>query len=148
MIEGEERPDMSKKVRWGLAKDDVTPQDIFRLTREGPAEKAIIAKYCIQDCNLVHQLLRKIDVITGFIEMSKLCSVPMEFLVLRGQGIKLTSYIAKKCREKQTLMPVIEKTTSNEGYEGAIVLDPKSGLYLKKPVACVDFASLYPFVYA
>ena len=144
IVEGEEYPDMTKKVRWGLAKDDVTPQDIFRLTNEGPAEKAIIAKYCIQDCNLVHQLLRKIDVITGFIEMAKLCCVPMEFLVLRGQGIKLTSYIAKKCREKQTLMPVIEKTTSNEGYEGAIVLDPKSGLYLDNPVACVDYASLYP----
>ena len=31
------------KIRWGLAKDDVTPQDIFRLTNEGPKERAIIA---------------------------------------------------------------------------------------------------------
>ena len=144
MVKGTEMPDMDKRVRWGLAKDDVTPQDIFRLTKEGPAEKAIIAKYCIQDCNLVQQILRKVDVVTGFIEMSKLCSVPMEFLVLRGQGIKLTSYVAKKCREKQTLVPVIDKTTSNEGYEGAIVLDPKKNLYLEKPVACVDYSSLYP----
>ena len=144
MVDGEEMPDMEKRVRWGLAKDDVTPQDIFRLTKEGPAEKAIIAKYCIQDCNLVQQILRKVDVVTGFIEMAKLCSVPMEFLVLRGQGIKLTSYVGKKCREKQTLVPVIDKTTSNEGYEGAIVLDPKKNLYLKKPVACVDYSSLYP----
>ena len=41
--------------------------------------------------------------------MSKLCSVPINFLVMRGQGIKLTSFIAKKCREKNTLIPVIEK---------------------------------------
>ena len=34
-IEGEENPDMNKKVRWGLAKDDVTPQYIFRMTNEG-----------------------------------------------------------------------------------------------------------------
>ena len=139
-----EQPDNSKTLRWCLAKDDVTPQDIFRMTNEGPDERAVIAKYCIQDCNLVHYLTNKIDVITGFIEMSKLCSVPMEFLVMRGQGIKLTSYIAKKCREKGVLLPAIEKQNTNEGYEGAIVLPPKTDLYLDKPVACVDYSSLYP----
>ena len=35
--------------------------------------------------------------------MAKICSVPINFLVMRGQGIKLTSYIAKKCREKKDL---------------------------------------------
>lgn len=143
-IEGVESPDMTKQVKWGLAKDDVTPQDIFRMTNEGPNERAIIAKYCIQDCNLVHHLMNKIDVMTGYIEMSKICSVPINFLVMRGQGIKLTSYIAKKCREKKTLMPVLEKPMFDEGYEGAIVLDPKCDLYLDNPVACVDYSSLYP----
>jgi DNA polymerase elongation subunit (family B) len=143
-IEGIERLNMKKNVKWGLAKDDVSPQDIFRMTNEGPDERAIIAKYCIQDCNLVHNLLNKIDVITGYIEMSSLCSVPMDFLVMRGQGIKLTSYISKKCREKNTLMPVLDKSEGDDGYEGAIVLDPKCNLYLNEPVACVDYSSLYP----
>jgi DNA polymerase elongation subunit (family B) len=143
-IEGHESPDMTKSVRWGLAKDDVTPQDIFRMTNEGPAERAIIAKYCIQDCNLVHHLMNKIDVMTGYIEMAKICSVPISFLVLRGQSIKLTSFIAKKCREKRTLMPVIEKSFGNESYEGAICLPPKCNLYLDNPVACLDYSSLYP----
>jgi len=139
-----ENPDMTKNVRWGLAKDDVTPQDIFRMTNEGPDERAVIAKYCIQDCNLVHHLMNKIDVMTGYIEMSKICSVPINFLVMRGQGIKLTSYIAKKCREKNTLMPVMDKPLFDDGYEGAIVLPPKCDLYLDNPVACVDYSSLYP----
>ena len=143
-IEGHESPDMTKSVRWGLAKDDVTPQDIFRMTNEGPAERAIIAKYCIQDCNLVHHLMNKIDVMTGYIEMAKICSVPISFLVLRGQSIKLTSFIAKKCREKRTLMPVIERSFGNESYEGAICLPPKCNLYLDNPVACLDYSSLYP----
>jgi DNA polymerase elongation subunit (family B) len=134
----------NRTIRWCLAKDDVTPQDIFRLTNQGADERAIVAKYCIQDCNLVYELLKKIDIMTEFVEMANLCSVPINFLVMRGQGIKLTSYIAKKCREKGTLMPVIEKSTSDEGYEGAIVLEPKSGLYLEDPVACVDYSSLYP----
>ena len=143
-VNGIETPDMTKNVKWGLAKDDVTPQDIFRMTKEGPKERAVIAKYCIQDCNLVHNLMNKIDVMTGYVEMAKICSVPINFLVMRGQGIKLTSYIAKKCREKKTLMPVLEKPLFDDGYEGAIVLEPKCDLYLDNPVACVDYSSLYP----
>ena len=135
---------VSKKVRWCLAKDDVTPKDIFSMTNGSADDRAVIAKYCIQDCNLVHYLFNKSDILTGFIEMAKICSVPINFLVMRGQGIKLTSYVAKKCREKRTLMPVIEKGSLDDGYEGAIVLEPKCDLYLDNPVACVDYASLYP----
>ena len=151
-ISGEEHPDMTKNVRWGLVKDDVSPQDIFNMshisddTKDDPnahIDRAVIAKYCIQDCNLVHHLMSKIDVITGFIEMGNICSVPISFLVMRGQGIKLTSYISKKCREKDTLIPVIDKGAADEGYEGAIVLEPKCGLY-DRPVACLDYSSLYP----
>ena len=68
----------------------------------------------------------------------------MSFLILRGQGIKLTSYVAKKCREKGVLMPVINKGSMDDGYEGAIVLEPKCGLYLDEAVSVVDYASLYP----
>ena len=76
----------------------------------------IVGKYCIKDTTLIHDLMRKVDTITGYIEMAKLCWVPMSFLVYRGQGIKLTSYVAQKCREKNTLMPVIEKSFDDEGY--------------------------------
>jgi DNA polymerase elongation subunit (family B) len=133
------------KLKWGIAKDDVSPQDIFRLTNGTASDRAIVAKYCVQDCNLVHHLLNKIDVITGYVEMSNICSVPISFLVFRGQGIKLTSYVAKKCREKNTLIPDLDSSFGNdEGYEGAIVLPPKCSMYMDNPVACVDYASLYP----
>ena len=136
--------DTTKSVRWGMAKDDVTPQDIFRLANGSSADRAIVAKYCLQDCNLVHHLARKIDVMTGYVEMARICSVPISFLIFRGQGIKLTSYVGKKCREKNTLMPDLDRSGSNEGYEGAIVLPPKCAMYMDNPVACVDYASLYP----
>ena len=144
-IKGNPKLDNSKLLKWGLAKDDVTHHDIFRLTETGnPNDKAIVAKYCVQDCNLVHYLMNKIDVITGFVEMSNICSVPMEYLIMRGQGIKLYSFLAKKCREKETLIPDLNKKRGNEAYEGATVLKPKCGLYLDEPVACVDYSSLYP----
>jgi DNA polymerase elongation subunit (family B) len=137
-------PNPTKKIRWCLAKDDVTPQDIFRLTRGSSYDRSVIAKYCVADCTLVHSLMFKADILTGFIEMASICSVPINFLVMRGQGIKLTSYVSKKCRTKGVLMPVVDKGNIFDAYEGAIVLPPKCAMYLDVPVACVDYASLYP----
>ena len=138
-------PDKTKVLRWCLGKDDIGPQDIFTLTTNGGSQgRSIVGKYCIKDTELVHDLMLKNDTLTTYTEMSNLCWVPMSFLVFRGQGIKLTSYVAQKCREKNTLMPLIEKDTSDDGYEGAIVLPPKCNLYLNTPVACVDYSSLYP----
>tara|TARA_B100000035_G_scaffold279317_1_gene258840 strand:- start:133 stop:5097 length:4965 start_codon:yes stop_codon:yes gene_type:complete len=144
VIKGQHELDMKLKIKWTMAKDDVSPQDIFRLSNGNSSDRAVVAKYCIQDCNLVHHLMNKIDVLTGYIEMSSICSVPISFLVFRGQGIKLTSYVAKKCREKNTLMPDLQKSKDGEGYEGAIVLPPKCSMYMDNPVACVDYSSLYP----
>tara|TARA_R110002072_G_scaffold5205_6_gene34459 strand:+ start:3489 stop:7355 length:3867 start_codon:yes stop_codon:yes gene_type:complete len=143
-VKGIQDFDKSKKLRWGLAKDDVTHHDIFRLTNGSDNDRGIVAKYCIKDCKLVDDLLDKTDVITSYVEMANICSVPIDFIHFRGQGIKLTSYVSKKCQEKDTLMPVIDKVENDGGYEGAIVLKPKTRIYLEDPVACVDYSSLYP----
>jgi DNA polymerase elongation subunit (family B) len=77
-------------------------------------------------------------------ELATICSVPIDYIVMRGQGIKLLSFIAKKCRDAKTLMPVIERSTSDGSYEGAICLKPKRAFYVDDPVAVVDYAALYP----
>ena len=133
-------------TKWGLGKDDVTPKDIFRLTNEGPEGRGIVAKYCIQDCNLVHHLFRKLDILNDMKEMGKLCSVPMSFLINRGQGIKLTSFLSKELRLKGVLIKVIPKGASDSGYEGALVLEPKTKLYLEDPIVIGDYAGLYPSI--
>jgi len=146
IINSSEKLDLEKyKYNWGLAKDDVTPQQIFELTKNGNKyDRWTIGKYCLADCDNVIWLLLKTDIITDKIEMSNLCDVPLSYLLLRGQGIKLQSFVSKKCREKNTLMPVIKKKKDNAGYEGAHVFTPKTGIYLEEPVACVDYSSLYP----
>ena len=134
----------TSKYNWGLAKDDVSPQEIFSLANGTDFDRWTVGKYCLGDCDNVIWLLLKVDIITDKVEMSNLCDVPLTFLLLRGQGIKLHSYVSKKCGEKNTLMPTIQKKKSGEGYEGAIVFEPKTGIYLEEPVACVDYSSLYP----
>lgn len=137
----------SRKYQWGLAKDDVGPKDIFRLQKGSDSDRAIVAKYCVMDCELVINLANKLDIITNNIGMANVCSVPLSFIFLRGQGIKIFSLVAKQCRSENTLIPVAEKSIDSEekdGYEGAIVLKPKPGIYLDSPVAVLDYSSLYP----
>lgn len=135
---------LNYKYKWGLAKDDVSPQEIFTLADGSDYDRWTVGKYCLADCDNVIWLLLKVDVITDKVEMSNLCNVPLSFLLLRGQGIKLQSYVSKKCGEKNTLMPVVKKQRNGGGYEGAYVFKPKTGIYLDEPVACVDYSSLYP----
>ena len=47
------------KYNWCQAKDDVSPQQIFQFQREGPDKRAIVARYCIKDCVLCLDLLKK-----------------------------------------------------------------------------------------
>ena len=145
IVEGSVTIPTDKKMRWGLGKDDVTPADLFHaFSDKGTDEdRTNIARYCFQDCNLVHHLNRKNDILTGMTEIASICFVPIDFIIMRGQGIKLLSFIAQKCSEKNTLMPVLEKKLDG-GFEGAICLPPKRGFYHNKPVAVVDYSSLYP----
>ena len=99
---------------WGLGKDDVTPQDIFRMQKGNDAERAEIAKYCIQDCVLLIRLLRKLDVITNNFGMSNVCLVPFAYIFLRGQGIKAFSLVTNECAKENFLLPVLEKIEPEE----------------------------------
>ena len=97
------------KISWCQAKDDVSPQDIFRLADGTPQDRAVIGKYCVMDCELVSKLMAKLQIITNNVSMANVCNVPLSYLFLRGQGVKIFSLVAKKCREKNHLIPVIQK---------------------------------------
>ena len=138
-----EKLDINKgnKILWGLNKDDITLEEMFNA--DTPDKRAKVAKYCLQDCNLVHNLMIKNDMYLDFSEMAKLCYVPVDFIIMRGQGIKSLSFISKKCRDEDILIPAIRQG-GREGYEGAVVLEPKVGYYADVPVAVNDYSSLYP----
>jgi len=129
-----------------MNKDDVTPQEIFRLHKEGgPSGRSKVAKYCIQDCELCIHLVNLLDIVQNNIGMSNVCLVPFSYIFLRGQGIKVTSIVSNECRNQNTRMPTLKDyKETNDGYEGAIVLEPKTGIYLDDPIVVLDYASLYP----
>jgi DNA polymerase elongation subunit (family B) len=133
-------------VKWRLAKDDVGPQDIFRLQKGSDADRATVAAYCLQDCALVNKIVTKLSILSNNLAMSNVCSVPLSYIFMRGQGIKIFSLVAKECRKDNMLIPVVRKdeNASDEGYEGAIVLDPTPGIYDQDPITVCDYNSLYP----
>ena len=188
------------KVEWCLNKDDISPQQIFDKHKyEGPKGRAEVAKYCVQDCELCIHLLLLLDIVPNNLGMANVSYVPASFIFLRGQGVKVTSVVARVCDERDTRIPdlkkiprlndyikmykngkskdeikkeiiryetedgkvtykepkeweledwynrtVIAAEKGMDGFEGAIVLDPKPGIYLDDPVAVLDYASLYP----
>ena len=142
--------DVREAVKWAIVKDDVPPAEIFRLHREGgSAGRATVAAYCIQDCDLVVELYKKLDVFNNAMSMANVCSVPVSYIFTRGQGIKIESLIFKECYELGMLVPVLESTPfgstapvtgQEESYEGAIVLDPVPGFYNESPIGVCDFA--------
>lgn len=132
-----------------MNKNDVSPNDIFRLFRGDSADRKIISEYCVQDCALCNHLMMKLEIIANNIGMANVCSVPFSFIFMRGQGIKIFSLVAKQCKEDEFLIPTINKgklldNEEEEGYEGAIVLEPKTGIYTEDPISVLDYASLYP----
>ena len=148
-------------VKWAIVKDDVSPQEIFKLHRGTAADRARLAAYCIQDCNLVVELFNKLDVFNNAMSMANVCSVPINYIFTRGQGIKIESLIFKECHQREQAVVVLEAPSRNsfgppvakaddeeeqpeESYEGAIVFDPVPDFYFDAPVGVCDFASLYP----
>lgn len=139
--------DIPNAVKWTQAKDDVPPSEIFRLQKGSSTDRMIVAKYCVQDCDLVLDLLRKLDIVPNAMAMGSVCSVPLSYIFFRGQTIKLASLMYSECEKVGLIIPVKTSPTKQElmdSYEGAVVLEPKVGLYLEKPVAVLDYGSLYP----
>ena len=130
---------------WCIGKDDVSPQDIFRLQKGNSSDRAIIAKYCLMDTVLCVELMNKLEILNNNIGMANVCKIPLSWIIQRGQGVRILSLMAYFLRKKNYLIPFLYKDTfDKEGYEGAVVLDPKPGIYINKPVAVLDYGSLYP----
>jgi len=134
-----------KHMEWSFSKDDVSPAEMFHLHRHGgPEGRARVAKYCIQDCDLVATLMGKLDTIVNARGMADVCKVPMQFVLTRGQGIKIFSAVVYQASQRDQIIKAQEALEGDGSYEGAIVLPPKIGMYLDQPVSVLDFNSLYP----
>jgi len=142
-----EEEQLGDAAKWVVVKDDVSPADIFRLHKGTAKDRALVGKYCLQDCDLVLELYRNREVFNNSMSMANVCCVPVGYIFTRGQGIKAESLMFRACRERGTLIPVLpapNREGVEDSYEGAIVLDPIPKFYHKHVIGVCDYSSLYP----
>jgi DNA polymerase delta subunit 1 len=126
-------------------KEDVHHSMISKLHAGSPDDRRRLAVYCLKDAYLPQKLLDNLMALTNYIEMARVTGIPFSYLLVRGQGIKVVSQILRKTRELGYVTPTLKPSGSSETYEGAKVISPKTGFY-KKPIATLDFSSLYPSI--
>lgn len=126
-------------------KEDVQYDIIWDLQNGSPDSRRRIAIYCLKDAYLPLKLMEKLMCLYNYTEMARVTGVPINYLFVRGQQIKVASQLYRKAAEVDMLIPTERTKALEDKFEGAFVLDPKVGYY-KVPIATLDFASLYPSI--
>ncbi|WFD30639.1 DNA-directed DNA polymerase [Malassezia sp. CBS 17886] len=126
-------------------KEDVHYSLITELQNAGPEARRRLAVYCLKDAYLPQRLVDKLMCFINYTEMARVTGVPFNYLLSRGQQVKVVSQLFRKARHDGYLIPSHKGDGGEEQYEGATVLDPRQGYY-DRPVATLDFASLYPSI--
>jgi DNA polymerase delta subunit 1 len=129
----------------GECKLDLPAGQIFSKFGGTPADRADIAAYAAQDTLLPLKLLRKMAVFENISEMANAVSVPVSFILTRGQQVRVFSVILQKARSKGFVCPDDVAISVEGKYAGATVLDAQRGAYFDV-VSGLDFASLYPSI--
>lgn len=131
----------------GENKVDLPYKEMFDCIQPGapPEDIAKAAHYCMGDVLLPIRLMKALQVMPGMIEMARVTFTTINQLVFRGQSIKVMQQITRYSHELGHVVNPVPRPINSSGYEGAIVIDAKSGFYTD-PVATLDFASLYPSI--
>lgn len=127
----------------GDAKLDLPAAQIFAKFLGTPDDRADIAAYAVRDTELPLRLMNKLCVYENLAEMANAVRVPMDYLLTRGQQIKVMSCVLGKAREMGYVLPDNKAIGMPPGkkFEGATVLDAKRGAYFDV-VSGLDYASL------
>jgi len=104
-------------------------------------EPELLKRYNEQDVQLLKDLDEKIDCFKLMIKEAKWCNTFMSKFYVSEL---LDNYLLKNAKEKNIICPSKKEFTKKKKYIGAIVLDPKRGLY--DDVYVFDFSSLYPSI--
>ncbi|MCK9356596.1 MAG: hypothetical protein M0R22_05575 [Dehalococcoidia bacterium] len=133
----------------GEQKEEVAHTEISQLFEGSADDRRRLGVYCLKDAYLPQRLCDKLMLLVNNIEMSRATGVPISFLLLHGQQLKVLTQLYRKAAERNMRIPYY-KRVEVEGekkvkYKGATVIEPVRGFH-KTPVATLDFASLYPSI--
>jgi len=64
-----------------------------------------LAIYCLKDAELPLKLMEKLCCLYNYSEMARVTGIPLNFLLNRGQQIKVVSQLLRKSKEKGFILP-------------------------------------------
>jgi len=133
-------------------------------TREGRDELAV---YCVKDAWLTRMIMHKLSKLFVSFQLACVTGIGINDVLNRGQGIRTIALMLRYCKKRdppyfiprRESIPKVKRSNRltnklnvevveeeiTEGFQGAVVLDPKPKFY-KEAIATLDFASLYPSV--
>ena len=127
-------------------KEDIHHSIITDLQNGNAESRRRLAVYCLKDAMLPQRLMDRLMTFVNYTEMARVTGVPFNYLLSRGQQIKVISQLFRKSRSQQLVVPNIKSEGGDgEMYEGATVIEPERGYY-DVPIATLDFSSLYPSI--
>ncbi|KZV72219.1 hypothetical protein PENSPDRAFT_751123 [Peniophora sp. CONT] len=129
----------------GEQKEDVHHSVITELQNGTAESRRRLAVYCLKDAYLPQRLMDKLMCFINYTEMARVTGVPFNYLLSRGQSIKVLSQLFRRANDDDYVIPALKGEGSDEQYEGATVIEPKKGYY-DAPIATLDFSSLYPSI--
>ncbi|KAI9221526.1 DNA polymerase family B-domain-containing protein [Blastocladiella britannica] len=132
----------------GEQKEDVHHSIITELQNGTAETRRRLAVYCLKDAYLPQRLLDKLMCVINLSEMARVTGVPFNYLLTRGQQIKVVSQLYRKAKHHALVIPAFKTGDAvpvDETFEGATVIEPERGYY-DVPIATLDFASLYPSI--
>ncbi len=101
-----------------------------------------IIDYCVQDCQLVLDIVQASGMINDVMALSRVTYTAIDELFTSGQQNRIRAMLKSECI-KYGYVDNFEYNDS-EPYQGAYVIEPDAGMY--DHCACMDFASLYPSI--
>ncbi|KAG2226707.1 hypothetical protein INT45_001054 [Circinella minor] len=129
----------------GEQKEDVHHSIITELQNGNSETRRRLAVYCLKDAFLPLRLMDKLMLLFNYTEMARVTGVPFNYILVRGQQIKVISQLFRRALEQDLVIPVVKSEVTEEQYEGATVIEPVKGYY-DSPITTLDFTSLYPSI--
>lgn len=134
----------------GKSKHDISAPQMFQIfealmkekNEHNIAEMTRVAKYCIQDSELVIELFEKLNIWVGAVELSSIAGINVFDLFTRGQQCRCLSLIYDITRDSKIALTVRENIIDK--LRGALVREPKTGIH--DFAITLDFKSMYPSI--
>ncbi|MGC8812092.1 MAG: DNA polymerase domain-containing protein [Candidatus Aenigmatarchaeota archaeon] len=136
-------------------KVDVTHSEIVKFWNGSEEEKSKLINYARKDAELALKLLLEKDMLSKFIELSKVSGLLLQDVLDSKESARVENLLLREFNKRDFVIPT--KPSSDEvfkrmeereakGLKGALVLEPKVGLHTDC-VAYLDFRSMYPSIF-